>query len=45
MALILTKHARDNVALYGLDPTWIEATIAGPQHVDRDPADATLIRA
>jgi hypothetical protein len=45
MALILTKHARDNVALYNLDPAWIEATIAGPQHADRDPEDSALIRA
>ncbi|HEY2617704.1 MAG TPA: DUF4258 domain-containing protein [Acetobacteraceae bacterium] len=45
MALILTKHARDNLALYNLDPAWIEATIAGPQHADRDPEDSALIRA
>ena len=45
MALILTQHARDNMALYSLDPAWIEATIARPQHVDRDPDDAALIRA
>jgi hypothetical protein len=43
--LIFTKHAQDNVALYHLDPIWIEATIAGPQHTDRDPGDPTLIRA
>jgi hypothetical protein len=45
MALILTKHARDNVALYNLDPAWIEATITSPQHTDRDPDDAILLRA
>lgn len=44
MALILTKHAQDNVALYGLDPIWIEAVLVAPQHADRDPADPVLFR-
>jgi hypothetical protein len=45
MALILTKHARDNVALYNLDLAWIEATITSPQYADHDPHDARLLRA
>jgi hypothetical protein len=45
MALILTKHAQDNVALYNLDPAWIEATITNPQHTDHDPSDTMLLRA
>jgi hypothetical protein len=45
MALILTKHARDNVVLYNLDPAWIEATITNPRHADHDPDDAMLLRA
>lgn len=43
--LILTKHAQQNVARDRLDLAWIEATITRPQHVDRDPNDATLARA
>lgn len=42
--LILTKHARDKMAFHGLDPAWIEATISAPQHTDRDPRDANLVR-
>ena len=45
MALILTKHARDHVLLYNLDPAWIEATITSPQHSERDPDDPALMRA
>jgi Cft2 family RNA processing exonuclease len=43
--LILTKHAREKAALDNIDVAWIEATIASPQHTDRDPRDATLTRA
>jgi hypothetical protein len=43
--LILTKHAREKVVLDNIDVAWIEATIARPQHTDRDPRDATLTRA
>jgi len=37
VALILTQHARQSMARYGLDPAWIEPTIRRPDHHDKDP--------
>ena len=44
MALILTRHARDRMALYGIKEAWIEATILQPEHTTPNPRDPTLTR-
>jgi hypothetical protein len=43
--LILTRHARDNIARDAIDPAWIETTVRQPAALMLDPHDPTLSRA